>query len=79
MLAGKLAAEVIACRAAGEPTQGVKAVEDSVVKAAADVEPRKPRGVLGDNAIAFGGGSSLTSKAVAELKEFDPAQLVPLG
>ncbi|KAG8466919.1 hypothetical protein KFE25_008298 [Diacronema lutheri] len=79
VLAGKLAAEVVACRAAGEPTQGVKAVEETVTHAAGTMAPRKPRGVIGNDAVAFGGGSSLTSSAADELKAFDPAQLVPLG
>jgi 15-cis-phytoene desaturase len=79
VLAGKLAAEVVASRAAGLPTQGVKAVQADVVSAAAKMEPRKPRGVIGNDAVAFGGGSSFSKTVEAELTVFDPAQLVPLG
>jgi 15-cis-phytoene desaturase len=79
VLAGKLAADVIASRAAGQPTQGVKAIEPSVLDKAANAHPVKPRGVIGNDAVAFGGGSSLSKKAADELEKFDPAQLVPLG
>lgn len=79
VLSGKLAAEVIACRAAGEPTQGLKAVQPDIESAAAAAQPRKPVGVKGSDPVSFGGGSSLGSKAIGELKEIDPSQLVPLG
>mmetsp|Transcript_19602 Transcript_19602/g.52888 ORF Transcript_19602/g.52888 Transcript_19602/m.52888 type:complete len:658 (-) Transcript_19602:423-2396(-) len=79
VLAGKLAAEVVASRAAGMPTQGVKAVQDHVSEEAAKVQPKKPIGIKGDSPIAFGGGQSFSSKAEEELKTFDPEQLVKLG
>ncbi|KAJ1627978.1 hypothetical protein T492DRAFT_1021345 [Pavlovales sp. CCMP2436] len=79
VLAGKLAAEVVASRAAGVPTQGVKAIEHSVVVSSHEAQPRKPPGVLGQNAVAFGGGASFSKKVTDELEVFDPAQLVPLG
>ena len=53
---GKLAAEVVADRAAGRETKGLKAVQDHVVEAAAEMAPKEPIGVRGDYAIAFGGG-----------------------
>ena len=56
VLGGKLAAEVVADRAAGRETKGLKAVQEHVVEAAAEMAPKEPIGVRGDYAIAFGGG-----------------------
>ena len=57
VLGGKLAAEVIADRAAGRrPRLGVKAPAPHVVAAAANAAPREPVGVRGTYPIAFGGG-----------------------
>ena len=44
VLAGKLAAEVVAARAVGAPTQDLKAVQRHVVDAAATAAPKKPPG-----------------------------------
>ena len=56
VLAGKLAAEVVASRAVGAPTQDLKEVQRHVVDAAATAAPKKPLGCRGDSPIAFGGG-----------------------
>ena len=56
VLAGKLAAEVVADRAAGHPTQGLKPVQPAVHQAAAAAAPKEPVGVRGEYPIAFGGG-----------------------
>merc|ERR1719311_247189 len=77
VLGGKLAAEVIADRAAGNPTKGLKPVQDHIVKAAAAYEPKDPPGVKGEGAIAFGGGAVLSQKGMDYLREFDQAQFDP--
>mmetsp|Transcript_42042 Transcript_42042/g.135161 ORF Transcript_42042/g.135161 Transcript_42042/m.135161 type:complete len:174 (+) Transcript_42042:1496-2017(+) len=59
VLAGKLAAEVIADRAAGRAaatSQTLKPVHEEVVAAAEGAAPREPVGVRGRHPIAFGGG-----------------------
>ena len=63
MLGGKLAAEVISDRAAGEAAGsaspfgcGVKPLAPDVVAAATGAKPRDPVGIRGDSPIAFGGG-----------------------
>jgi len=53
VLAGKLAAEVVADVAAGRPTRGIKPPDARVVP---DLPERQPAGVRGDYPIAFGGG-----------------------
>lgn len=63
VLAGKLAAEVIADRAAGRTPAPVKAVEEHIVAAAAALSPKKPIGVRGTHAIAFGGGEERVHNA----------------
>ena len=73
-LAGKLAAEVVANRALGNPDQEVKAIQQHVVDAARDYEARKPIGIVGDGPIAFGAGYSIDKKEEARLRETDPAQ-----
>ena len=65
VLAGKLAAEIVARRAAGAPATEPKEVEPDVVDAAAGRAARAPSGVRGDSAIAYGGGA-LRSAAEAE-------------
>uniref|UniRef100_A0A7S2D0Z8 Amine oxidase n=2 Tax=Octactis speculum TaxID=3111310 RepID=A0A7S2D0Z8_9STRA len=79
VLGGKLAAEVVASRAQGLPTKGLKVVQDSIVEKAKDHVPKKPTGVKGEGAIAFGGGAQLSKKAEKQLAESDPKQLVALG
>ena len=81
VLGGKLAAEVIAERAAGiEYTKPEKVIQQHVLSSAARAVPKDPVGVLGKGAIAFGGGAILTEGAnKKELSEQDPEQLVVLG
>jgi len=74
VLGGKLAAEVIADRAAGKPTKGLKVVQPDIVSSAAAHEPKEPVGVTGDGAIAFGGGAVLSSAGLDLLREQDGAQ-----
>mmetsp|Transcript_14460 Transcript_14460/g.30555 ORF Transcript_14460/g.30555 Transcript_14460/m.30555 type:complete len:624 (+) Transcript_14460:23-1894(+) len=74
VLAGKLAAEVIADRAVGNPTKGVKPVQESIVEAAAAYTPKDPPGVKGSGAIAFGGGAVLSKAGLDLLRETDSAQ-----
>merc|ERR1719420_1688362 len=45
VLGGKLAAEVIADRAAGRATQGLKEVQENIKEAAAAMKPKEPIGV----------------------------------
>jgi len=73
-LAGKLAAEVIANRAKGNPDKPVKDIQQHVVDAAASYVPKDPVGVKGDGAIAFGGGYTVGKKEEELLRESDPAQ-----
>uniref|UniRef100_A0A7S4EA13 Amine oxidase n=1 Tax=Pelagomonas calceolata TaxID=35677 RepID=A0A7S4EA13_9STRA len=64
VLAGKLAAEVVAARAVGAPTQDLKEVQRHVVDAAATAAPKKPVGCGGgDSPIAFGGGEVVAARA----------------
>ena len=63
VLAGKLAAEVVAARAVGAPTQDLKEVQRHVVDAAATAAPKKPLGGRGDSPIAFGGGEVVAARA----------------
>ena len=63
VLAGKLAAEVVAARAVGAPTQDLKEVQRHVVDAAATAAPKKPLGCRGDSPIAFGGGEVVAARA----------------
>merc|ERR1719148_80622 len=74
VLGGKLAAEVVANRALGNPDQEVKAIQQHVVDAARDYEAREPVGVKGEGAIAFGAGATLKGQAKEWLKEVDPVQ-----
>jgi 15-cis-phytoene desaturase len=63
VLAGKLAAEVVAARAVGADAPGLKDVQRTVVAAAADAAPRRPTGCgKGDSAIAYGGGAVLAAR-----------------
>merc|ERR1719253_264838 len=73
-LAGKLAAEVVARRAAGEPDRPVKEVQAHVTAAAAAHVPRESPGIKGEGPIAFGGGYTLGTQEEALLRETDPAQ-----
>jgi 15-cis-phytoene desaturase len=75
VLSGKLAAEVIACKAAGKPTQGLKEIEPHILNQS--FEPRDPKVIRGNDAINFGGGQVLGTTFKAKLEEQDAAQLVP--
>nr|AUE44555.1 phytoene desaturase [Prymnesium parvum] len=74
VLGGKLAAEVIADKALGRPTNGLKAVQPDIVTAAESYEAKAPRGVKGDGAIAFGGGAVLSKMGMDLLREEDAQQ-----
>ncbi|OUS43228.1 amine oxidase [Ostreococcus tauri] len=76
VLAGKLAAEVVASRAKGKATQGLKPVQQSIINAIGPVS--EPVGVIGDTEFAFGGGKVMEVADEAELEKFDAEQLVKL-
>ena len=78
-LGGKLAAEVIASKAKGLPTKGIKVVQDHVIKAAPEHEVKSPAGVKGSGSIAFGGGAVLGKNDQEVMKDMDPVQLVAMG
>ena len=73
-LSGKLAAEVVANRAIGNPDKPIKEIQQHIIDAAATYEAKDPVGVKGDGPIAFGGGYNLGDKEKVLLKESDPAQ-----
>ena len=73
-LAGKLAAEVVANRAIGNPDKPVKEIQQHIIDAATSYEAKDPVGVKGDGAIAFGGGYNIGDKEKKLLIESDPAQ-----
>lgn len=73
-LAGKLAAEVIANRAIGNPDKPVKEIQQHIIEAAKNHTPKEPVGIKGDGAIAFGGGYTVGKREEELLRESDPAQ-----
>jgi 15-cis-phytoene desaturase len=73
ILSGKLAAEVIACKAAGEPTQGLKEIMPEILNK--KLEPREPKVIKGSSPIVFGGGEVLGSSFKEKLQDQDSAQL----
>ena len=76
VLGGKLAAEVVASRAKGMKTQGLKAVQKSIIDS---IGPAKePLGVVGESEFAFGGGKVMEDADEAELANFDAEQLTEL-
>ena len=75
-LAGKLAAEVIANRAIGNPDKPIKEIQQHIIDAAGSYVAKEPVGVKGDGAIAFGGGYTVRKKEEDLLRESDPAQFV---
>jgi 15-cis-phytoene desaturase len=76
VLGGKLAAEVVASRAKGTKTQGLKAVQKSIIDS---IGPAKePLGVVGESEFAFGGGKVMEDADEAELANFDAEQLTKL-
>jgi 15-cis-phytoene desaturase len=76
ILAGKLAAEVVADKAVyGAPTKGLKPIEADVIRAAKAHVPKDPVGVNGSSPIAFGGGMVLGPEGTDELRAQDPVNL----
>lgn len=75
-LAGKLAAEVIANRAIGNPDKPIKEVQQHIIEAAKNYVPKDPVGVKGEGAIAFGGGYTVGEREEKLLRESDPVQYV---
>jgi len=76
VLGGKLAAEVVASRAKGMKTQGLKVVQKSIIDS---IGPAKePLGVVGESEFAFGGGKVMEDADEAELANFDAEQLTKL-
>ena len=73
-LAGKLAAEVIANRAIGNPDKPIKEIQQHVIDAAGEYAAKDPVGIKGDGPIAFGGGYTIGKKEEELLRESDPAQ-----
>ncbi len=73
-LAGKLAAEVVANRAIGNPDKPIKEIQAHIVSSAASFVAKDPVGIKGEGAIAFGGGYTVGKKEEALLRESDPAQ-----
>jgi len=76
ILAGKLAAEVVSDRAAGNEGKPIKEIQQHIKDSAAKIDPKEPLGVKGRGPIAFGGGASLTDEFKQELKTSDPEQLL---
>ena len=76
VLGGKLAAEVVANRAKGNADKPIKEIQQHIVDAADKHVAKKPWGVKGDGAIAFGGGAELKKDNQKLLEEVDPAQFV---
>ena len=74
VLAGKLAAEVVARRAKGMPDFEIKEIQPDIIEAAATHVAKDPPGVKGEGAIAFGGGATLGKKEEKLLREVDPSQ-----
>jgi 15-cis-phytoene desaturase len=74
VLGGKLAAEVVANRALGNAEKPIKEIQQNIVESAASFVAKEPIGVLGEGAIAFGGGAQLAKKNMDLLKESDPIQ-----
>ena len=63
VLAGKLAAEVVAARAVAADAPGLKAVQQEIIDEASGASPKKPLGCRGDSPIAFGGGEVVAARA----------------
>jgi len=78
VLAGKLAAEVVAARAKGKATAGLKPVQQSIISGLKSADVSEPVGVIGDSELAFGGGKVMEAVDEAELEKFDAEQLVKL-
>ena len=79
ILAGKLAAEVVAARAVGADAPGDKVIQQHVIDEAATASPKKPVGCKGRTAVAFGGGYTFDQAIKRELEGQDAVQLTPLN
>jgi 15-cis-phytoene desaturase len=80
VLGGKLAAEVVAERAAGiVSTRPTKAIPQNIVESAARATPKDPVGVKGEGAIAFGAGAVMSGGSLKQLEESDSVQLIKMG
>lgn len=76
LLGGKLAADVVASRAAGvESVVQDKEVMPDIIEKAKKYTPKDPVGVKGEGAIAFGGGAVMAGGAKKLLEESDPLVL----
>ena len=64
----------MANHALGNAEKPIKDIQQHIVKAAASHVAKEPIGILGDGAIAFGGGAQLGKKNMDLLKESDPIQ-----
>merc|ERR1712154_151404 len=74
VLGGKLAAEVVANRAIGNADKEIKEIQKHIIDASSSHVPKKPVGVKGEGAIAFGGGAELKKKNEDFLRSTDPVQ-----
>merc|ERR1719327_1795513 len=79
VLAGKLAAEVVAARAVDADAPGLKVIQQHVVDEASGASPKKPLACRGDSPIAFGGGYTFDQAIKRELEGQDAVQLTPLN
>ena len=79
ILAGKLAAEVVAARAVGAAAPGDKVIQQHVIDEASKASPKKPVGCKGRTAVAFGGGYTFDQAIKRELEGQDAVQLTPLN
>lgn len=77
VLGGKLAAEVVANRALGNPDKPLKEIQQHVIEGAKAHDAKDPLGVKGEGAIAWGAGAQLTQKNKELLQEVDPSQFEP--
>uniref|UniRef100_A0A7S2UKN1 Amine oxidase n=2 Tax=Attheya septentrionalis TaxID=420275 RepID=A0A7S2UKN1_9STRA len=77
VLGGKLAAEVVANRAIGNPDAPIKEIQEHIIEKAATHVAKEPLGVKGEGAIAFGAGAVLSKKNKELLLEVDPSQFEP--
>ena len=76
VLGGKLAAEIVAERAKGLAPREIKAIQPHIVEAAKKHVAKKPAGVKGEGAIAFGAGATFDKTSKDLLLEVDPSQFV---
>lgn len=76
LLGGKLAAQVVARRAKGMEQEPPKEIQSHITENAGSHKAKRPPGVLGNGAIAFGGGAVLDKKSASELRQVDPSQFV---